>query len=116
MKRVIVTAPAVGLLTLGTAGVASAQTTGGSSTSPSTASPNGSTKHRHHRGALAVLRVSAKTLGVQPRDLVTALCGGQPLEALAGPHGKPPPAPEPAPVPPPHHPLHQPHHPPHTNP
>ena len=89
MKRVIVTALAVGLLTLGTAGVASAQTTGGSSTSPSTPAPNGSTKHRGHpRVALAVVGVSAKTLGVKPRDLVTALCGGQTLEAVAGQHGK----------------------------
>jgi hypothetical protein len=88
MKRVIVTALAVGLLTLGTAGVASAQTSGGSSTNPSTAAPNGSTKHGHPRVALAVVRVSAKTLGVKPHDLVTALCGGQTLEAVAGQHGK----------------------------
>jgi hypothetical protein len=84
MKRVIVTALAVGLLTLGTAGVASAQTT-----SPSTPAPSGSTKHGGHpRIALAVVRVSATTLGVKPRDLVTALCGGQTLEAVAGQHGK----------------------------
>jgi LAS superfamily LD-carboxypeptidase LdcB len=89
MKRLIVTALAVGLLTLGTAGVASAQTTGGSSTSPSTQAPNPNTKHGARTGvAVGVLRVSAKTIGVKPRDLATALCGGQTLEAVASQHGK----------------------------
>ena len=88
MKRFIVSALAVGLLTLGTAGVASAQTTGGSSTSPSTQAPNPNTKRAHPGVAVAVLKVSAKTIGVKARDLATALCAGQTLDAVASQHGK----------------------------
>ena len=88
MKRLIVTTLAVGLLTLGTAGVASAQTTGGTTTSPSTQAPNLNTKRARPGVAVGVLRVSAKTIGVKPRDLATALCSGQTLDAVASQHGK----------------------------
>jgi hypothetical protein len=88
MKRFIVTAIAVGLLTVGTAGVAVAQTTGGGSTSP-TSQPAGTqaTAHRPRPG-VAVLAVAAKTLGVKPRELVTGLCGGQTVAQIASQHGK----------------------------
>ncbi len=88
MKRFVVATLAVGLLTLGTAGVAAAQTTGGSSTSPSTPAPNSNGKPAHLGLAVAALRVSAQTIGVKPRDLATALCAGQTLDAVASQHGK----------------------------
>jgi hypothetical protein len=84
MKRAIVTVVAAGLLVLGSAGVAAAQQTGGS-TNPSTPPSSGAGQHHRHRGiALGVLRVSASTLGVQPRELVTSLCGGKTLAQVAG--------------------------------
>jgi len=89
MKRLLVVVAAAGLLTLGSVGVAAAQTTGGTtnpSTPPSTATHNG----RRGRVAGAVLRVSAQTLGVKPRDLVTGLCSGQTLAQVASAHGKTP--------------------------
>src|SRR5260370_26224479 len=92
MQRFIMTAAGVGLLTVGTAGVAAAQDTGGGSTSSSTPAsakqaptPNGKGRHRR---AGAVLRVTAKTLGVTPRDLVVQLCGGQTIAQIASQHGK----------------------------
>jgi hypothetical protein len=80
---------AVGLLTVGTAGVAAAQTTGGGSTSP-TDQPAGTQAkaHRARRPGVAVLAVAAKTLGVKPRELVTGLCGGQTVAQIASQHGK----------------------------
>ncbi len=90
MKRAIVTVVAAGLLVLGGAGVASAQQTGGS-TNPSTPPSSGAGQHqRHgHKGlAVGVLRVSASAIGVQPRDLLSSLCGGQTLAQVASAHGK----------------------------
>ena len=87
MKRLLVAAAAAGLLTLGSIGVAAAQTTGGSTTPsnpPSAASPNG----RRGRVALGVLKVSAQTLDVSRRDLVSGLCRGQTLAQVARAHGK----------------------------
>jgi len=86
MKRLLVVVAAAGLLTLGSVGVAAAQTTGGTTNPPSTATRNG----RRGRVAGAVLRVSAQTLGVKPRDLVTGLCSGQTLAQVASAHGKTP--------------------------
>jgi len=86
MKRLLVVVAAAGLLTLGGAGVAAAQTGGG--TTPTTPPP-GPTHHRA-RLALGLLRVSAQTLGVQPRDVVTGLCSGQTLAQVASAHGKTP--------------------------
>jgi len=89
MKRFIVTAVAVGLLTIGTAGVAAAQTTGSGSSSP-TSQPAGAPGKAHgaHRRGLGVLAVAAKALGVKPRELVTGLCGGQTIDQIASQHGK----------------------------
>jgi len=87
MKRLLVVVAAAGLLTLGSAGVAAAQTSGGSTpnpTSPSSATPN----RQKGRVAAAVLKVSAQTLGIKPRDLVTGLCSGQTLAQVASAHGK----------------------------
>ncbi len=87
MKRLLVVVAAAGLLTLGGVGVAAAQTTGGStnpSNPPSVASPNG----RRGRVALGVLRVSAQTLDVSRRDLVSGLCSGKTLAQVANTHGK----------------------------
>jgi hypothetical protein len=88
MKRFIVTAVAVGLLTVGTAGVAAAQDTGGGSTSPTSQPAGTNAKSRPGRAAVAVLAVSAKTLGVKPRVLVSGLCGGQTIAQIASQHGK----------------------------
>jgi hypothetical protein len=89
MKRFIVTVIAVGLLTVGTAGVAAAQDTGAGSSSPTSQPAGTQTKahHPHRRGA-GVLAVTAKTLGVKPRELVTGLCGGQTIAQIASQHGK----------------------------
>jgi hypothetical protein len=85
MRRFIVTAVAVGLLTVGTAGVAAAQTTGGGSTSQ----PAGSQAKAHsRRPGVAVLAVAAKALGVTPRALASDLCGGQTVAQIASAHGK----------------------------
>jgi len=90
MKRFIMMVAAVGLLTVGTAGVAAAQDTGAGSTSPTTPASGQATtpkaKVRRHRGG--VLQVTAKALGVKPRDLVVQLCGGQTLAQIASAHGK----------------------------
>ena len=88
MKRFIVTVIAVGLLTVGTAGVAAAQATGGGSTSP-TSQPAGTQAKAHpRRPGVGVLAVAAKTLGVKPRELVSGLCGGQTVAQIASQHGK----------------------------
>jgi hypothetical protein len=91
MKRFIMTVAAVGLLTVGTASVAAAQDTGAGSTSSSTPAsgnqaPTPKATGRHHRAG--VLQVTAKTLGVKPRDLVVQLCGGQTISQIASQHGK----------------------------
>ncbi len=86
MRRFIVTAIAVGLLTVGTAGAAVAQTTGSGSSSP-TSQPAATRPKGAHRGAGA-LAVAAKTLGVKPRALATGLCDGQSLAQIASQHGK----------------------------
>src|SRR5581483_3784887 len=86
MKRFITTLVTVGLLTVGTAGVAAAQTTGGGSTS-STSQPAGATG-RHHKVAAGVLAVAAKTLGLKPKELASDLCGGQTVAQIASQHGK----------------------------
>jgi hypothetical protein len=83
MKRVIVTALAAGLVTLGSVGVAAAQT--GGTTTPSTPAPS-ATHHGHAR--VGLLRVAARTLGVTPRDLLAGACGGQTIGQLAAQHGK----------------------------
>lgn len=88
MKRFIVTVVAVGLLTVGTAGVAAAQTGGGGSTSPSSQPAGTQAKAHHRRVAAGVLAVAAKTLGVKPRELATGLCGGQTVAQIAAQHGK----------------------------
>src|SRR5260370_38291812 len=92
MQRFIMTAAGVGLLTVGTAGVAAAQDTGGGATSSSTPAaakqaptPNGKGRHRP---AGAALRVTAKTLGVTPRDLGAQLCGGPTIAQLTSQHAK----------------------------
>jgi hypothetical protein len=87
MKRFIVTVVTVGFLTVGTAGVAAAQT-GGGSTSPSSQPAGTQAKAHHRRVAAGVLAVAAKTLGVKPRELATALCGGQTVAQVASQHGK----------------------------
>src|SRR5450759_1262081 len=86
MKRFIVTVIAVGLLTVGNAGVDAAQATGGGSTSP-TSQPAGKA-HGSRRPGVGVLAVAAKTLGVKPRELVSGLCGGQTIAQIASQHGK----------------------------
>ena len=88
MKRFIVTAVAVGLLTVGTAGAAVAQTTGSGPTSPTSQPAATHPKAKGHRRAVGVLAVTAKTLGVKPRELATGLCGGQTLAQIASQHGK----------------------------
>ena len=89
MKRLIAAVITVGVVTLGTAGVASAQQTGGS-TNPTTQQAPGSssTKAKHPVRALGVLRIVATTLGLKPRAVVTGLCGGQTLAQLASANGK----------------------------
>jgi len=88
MKRFIVTAIAVGLLTVGTAGVAAAQTTGGGSTSPASQPAGTQAKAHRARTGVAALAVAAKTLGIKPRELATGLCGGQTIAQIALQHGK----------------------------
>jgi hypothetical protein len=90
MKRFLVTVVAVGLSIVGTAGAAAAQDTGTGSSSPSTqpAGNHAATPHRGQRRGAAILQVTAKTLGVKPRDLVAALCGGQTIAQIASQHGK----------------------------
>lgn len=87
MKRLLVVVAAAGLLTLGSVGVAAAQTTGGT-TNPSNPPSAANRSGRKGRVALGVLKVSAQTLGVSPRDLVSGLCSGQTLAQEAGAHGK----------------------------
>ena len=89
MKRLIFVVALAGLVTLGSVGVAAAQSTGGS-TSPSTPAPNTATNRNGRLGgqAVAVLRVSAQTLGVTPKDLAASLCGGQTLSQVASAHGQ----------------------------
>ena len=87
MKRVITAGVIVGLLTLGSVGVAAAQTNG--TTSPSTQAPNGANQHgQHGRRGAGVLHAAATALGVKPRDLVSGLCSGKTLAQLASEHGK----------------------------
>ncbi|HEY6318590.1 MAG TPA: hypothetical protein VI462_11970 [Acidimicrobiia bacterium] len=88
MKRLLVVVAAAGLLTLGSAGVAAAQTSGGSTTNPT--SPHSSTSPKGQKGrvVVGVLRVSAQTLAITPRDLVNGLCSGQTLAQVASAHGK----------------------------
>ena len=88
MKRFIVTAVAVGLLTVGTAGVAAAQTTGSGSSSPTSQPAGAQGKAKGAHRGLGVLAIAAKTLGVKPRELVTGLCGGQTIDQIASQHGK----------------------------
>jgi uncharacterized protein YaiL (DUF2058 family) len=89
MKRLLVVAAAAGLLTLGSAGVAAAQTSGGGSTTNPTSPPSStSPKGQKGRVVVGVLRVSAQTLGIKPRDLVNGLCSGQTLAQVASAHGK----------------------------
>jgi hypothetical protein len=91
MRRVIAAVVTAGLFTLGTVGVAAAQQGGGSTSPSSQPASSGSTKPagKHHRPvAIGVLRVTAKTLGVKPRDLISGLCSGKTLAQLAGEHGK----------------------------
>jgi hypothetical protein len=83
MKQIIVTALAAGLVTLGSVGVAAAQTDG--TTNPSTPAPNAA---RHGGPRAGLLRVAARTLGAKPRDLLAGVCGGQTIGQLAGQHGK----------------------------
>jgi len=91
MKRLIAAVVTVGVVTLGTAGVASAQQSGGS-TSPSSPPPSSSTApgtKAGHRGVQrAALRITAKTLGLKPKDLLTGLCGGKTVAQLASQQGK----------------------------
>jgi hypothetical protein len=87
MKRFITAGLIVGLFTLGSAGVAAAQTSG--STSPSTQpAPNAANHGKHGRPGAAALRAAASALGVKPRDLLTGLCSGKTLAQLASEHGK----------------------------
>lgn len=86
MKKLIGATLIVGLVTFASVGVASAQT-GGSGTSPSSA-PS-ATGHKGHRGvARGVLSVTARTLDLKARDVVSALCSGKTLAQLASEHGK----------------------------
>ena len=87
MKRLLVVVTAAGLLVLGSVGVAAAQTTGGT-TNPSNPPSASSPKGHKARVARGVLKVSAQTLGVSPRDLVSGLCSGQTLAQEASAHGK----------------------------
>ena len=92
MKRLIAAVITVGVVTLGTAGVAAAQQTGGS-TSPSTQQAPGSSstpnaKGKHPGVQRAALRITAKTLGLKPKDLLTGLCGGKTVAQLASQQGK----------------------------
>jgi hypothetical protein len=88
MKRVITAGVIVGLLTLGSVGVAAAQTNGSNGPS-SPPAPNSATHEgRYGRRGLVVLRAAATALGVKPRDLLTGLCSGKTLAQLAAEHGK----------------------------
>jgi len=90
MKRLIAAVLTVGVVTLGTAGIAAAQQTGGSGPSTSQPASNtaGANKKGHPRVERAALRIVASTLGVKPKDVVSGLCGGQTLAQLASAHGK----------------------------
>jgi hypothetical protein len=68
MKRFTVTVIAVGLLTVGTAGVAAAQDTGAGSSSPTNQPAGTQAKARPHRRGASVLAITAKALGVKPRS------------------------------------------------
>jgi hypothetical protein len=87
MKRVITAGVVVGLLTLGSVGVAAAQTT---STSPSNPPAPNAANHpgKFGRRGAGVLFVVARELKVKPRDLLTGLCSGKTLAQLASEHGK----------------------------
>jgi hypothetical protein len=92
MKRLIAAVITVGVVTLGTAGVAAAQQTGGStspSTQPAANSSGTSNAKTARRGTQrAALRIAAKTLGLKPKDVLTGLCGGKTVAQLASQQGK----------------------------
>ena len=87
MKRFITAGVIVGLLTLGSVGVAAAQTTG-STNPPNPPSSSVTNNGRHVRRGVVVLRAAATALGVKPRDLLTGLCSGKTLAQLAAEHGR----------------------------
>ena len=87
MKRVITAGVIVGLLTLGSVGVAAAQT-GGTTTPSNPSAPNAANHQgKHGRRGAGVLRAAAAALGVKPRDLLAGLCSGKTLAQLASEHG-----------------------------
>ena len=86
MKRLIVTVVAAALVSLGSVGVAAAQTDG--TTSPSTQPAPSAGRHGHGHHGAGLLHIAAQTLGVNPRDLLGALCGGKTIGQLASDHGK----------------------------
>lgn len=86
VKKVVATVAMAGAITAGTAGVAYAQDSSGSSSQPA------ATAKDHPRLRLAVRRhagkIVADTLGVSRQDLRTALKGGQSINEYATSLGK----------------------------
>ena len=92
MKKLIATVTAAGLLTLGGAGIASAQDGNGGASSndtPTTTQPDAkANRHAQHRkvrreAIRAAVEAAAKAIGIEPKELVQAVRGGQTIAQVA---------------------------------
>jgi uncharacterized protein YidB (DUF937 family) len=93
MKKLIAAVTTAGLLTLGLAGTAFAAGGGGSSNGGNTATTQtakGTARHPIARRALrTAVKTAADTIGVQPKDLLVAVKGGQTVGEFADSKGVP---------------------------
>jgi uncharacterized protein YidB (DUF937 family) len=97
MKKLLATATAVGLLTLGAGGTAFAQSDGGSGSSTSTTAPaadsskagqtpgagRGARRHVRREALKVAAQAAADAIGVTTDELKTAVKGGQSVAELA---------------------------------
>ena len=90
MKKLIATITAAGLLSLGGAGIAAAADNGGTnSNDPPTTQPQAKGKHQgqfrkvRRQAIRAGVEAAAKTIGVEPKELVKAVRGGQTIAQVA---------------------------------
>ena len=91
MKKLIAAVTTAGLLTLGLAGTAFAAGGGGSSnggTTATTQTAKGQARHPFFQRALrTAVKTAAGTIGVQPKDLIVAVKGGQSIGEFAATKG-----------------------------
>jgi hypothetical protein len=93
MRRIISLVVVVGVVAVG--GVAVASTSGGASdqptvsAAPSAAAPAEAARaaHPRRRHAIRVLRLAAKTIGIEPKELREAIRGGQTVAEVAEANG-----------------------------